>query len=721
LVVLLGVLYWFVYRVLPKTSGTISAPIGADATVTRDDNGVPHIKAASAEDAVFLQGYVTAQDRLWQMDALRRFAAGDLSEVLGKSTLEVDRETRKLRTRRMAEQHARTLDVEDRRYLAAYARGVNHFIDTHRNALPLEFTLLSYDPRPWTIVDCVLVGIHMYRDLTTTWKEEVAKAAMLASSDTKLVEELWPARSGQEFSPGSNAWALSGALTASGKPILANDPHLEFAIPSTWYMVHLQAPQFNVAGVSLPGMAGVIIGHNDRIAWGVTNLHYDVQDLYVEHLNPANGQYLYRGKLEQARAEREFIPVKGEKPVEFANWITRHGPLWTTLNNRALTLRWMGAEPRTFQFPMVQLNMARNWDEFKAAIARFPGPGQNFIYADVDGNIGYHAAGKLPVRRGYNGDVPTDGSKGETEWEGLIPFEELPQAFNPQSGLIITANQNPFPPDYKYPVNGNFGPYYRSRQIREMLSKKKGWKPEEMLAIQKDVYSALFHFLAQQTIAAYDKRGMKTESLAEAAAALRSWNGQMEKGMAAPVIVSLIYQHLRNSMADRASPNQAAAYSSTMAGPLLERLLRDRPEHWFQNYDQLLLRTFSDAIEEGRRRFGRNPAKWDYGVFIELNIRQPVGSRIPVIGPYFNIGPIPMSGSSTTVKQTTQRMGPSMRFVADLSNWDQSLNNITIGQSGQFLSPHYKDQWDEYYVGKSLPMAWSKITGTTLRVTRQVR
>jgi penicillin G amidase len=719
LAVSIAIVYWFVYRVLPKTSGTVQAPVSGQATVTRDGNGVPHIRAGTVEDAIFLQGYVTAQDRLWQMDALRRFAAGDLSEVVGKASLESDRETRRLRTRRIAEEHARTVPVEDRRYLAAYSRGVNHFIDTHRKSLPLEFTLLGYDPKPWTIVDCILIGVHMYRDLTTTWKDEVAKATMLASGDRDLVSELWPPRSGEEFSPGSNAWALAGSLTDSGKPILANDPHLEFSLPSTWYMVHLQAPGLNVSGVSLPGAPSVIIGHNDRIAWGVTNLHYDVQDLYIEQFNPANGQYAFAGRVEQARLERERIPVKGDKPVEFANWITRHGPVWTNINNRVLTLRWMAAEPGGFEFPMVQLNMARNWDEFKKAIGRFPGPGQNFVYADVDGNIGYHATGKLPIRRSYNGDVPTDGSRGETEWDGVIPFDELPQAFNPPSGVILTSNQNPFPADYKYRVNGNFAPPYRARQVRDRLSTKKGWKPSEMLAIQKDVYSGLLHFIAQQVIAAYDKRGLKSTSLAGSADLLRSWNGQMEKGTAAPVIVSLVYQQLRNAIADRAAPNHARTYSSSMAGPVIERLLRERPAKWFDDYDQLLLRTFSDAVEEGSRTINRNPASWDYGVYIQLVVRQPVGNRIPVVGPYFNVGPVPMSGSSTTVKQTTQRLGPSMRFVADLSNWNQSLNSITIGQSGQFLSRHYKDQWDEYYVGKSLPMLWTGIEGKTLQFTPQ--
>ncbi|HYP14234.1 MAG TPA: penicillin acylase family protein, partial [Bryobacteraceae bacterium] len=571
-------------------------------------------------------------------------------------------------------------------------------------------------PRHWSITDSILVGLHMYRDLTTTWRDEAIKARMTAKGDRNLVEQLFPVRSGRDFSPGSNAWVVSGKWTTSGKPLLANDTHLEFTIPSTWYMLHREAPGLNVSGEALPGVPAIIIGHNDRIAWGVTNLQFDVQDLYIEQLNLSNGQYAFAGRVEQARPEREYIRVKGERPVEFVNWVTRHGPILTNAGGRELTLRWAAAELAKFEFPLVQLNQAGNWSEFRAALARFPGPGQNFVYSDTDGNIGYQATGRLPIRRNHRGDYPVDGSSGKFEWEGFIPFEQLPHAFNPATGYIITANQNPFPAEYPYQVSGNFAAPYRAEQIRARLLSRKGWKAEEFLAIQKDVYSPLLHFLGQQAVRAADKRGLKDGEVSPAVELLRNWNGQVEKGTAAPVIAQLLYQHLRRAIAERAAPGSGDEYSATLAGPVVERLLRDRPAGWFQDYDQVLMRALLDALEEGKRKQGRNPQKWDYGVFIELNLKQPVGSQIPVVGPYFNIGPVPMSGSSTTVKQTTQRTGPSMRFIADLGNWDNSLNNITIGQSGQFLSWHYKDQWDEYYIGKGLPMRWTKVEGSTLRV-----
>ena len=703
------VVYWIAYRPLTQTSGEITAPISAQASIARDALGVPHISAENWEDAIFLEGFATAQDRLWQMDVLRRLAAGELSEAIGRATLELDREARRLRMRRVAQEQYRTLPSEDRAVMAAYARGVNYFIETHRGKLPLEFTLLGYDPRPWTVVDSMLCALQMYRNLTTTWREEMQKQAMLEKGDAAKVNFLYPSRIGTEVQPGSNAWAISGKHTASGKPILANDPHLEWSIPSTWYQVHLKAPGLNVTGVSLPGLPGVIIGHNDRIAWGVTNLGFDVQDLYMEKLDPVSGRYRFRGALEQARIETERIAVKDAKPVEVRQWVTRHGPVTIVEGNRFLALRWTAAEPGSFQFPFLDIDRAANWQQFTAAIARFPGPGQNFVYADVDGNIGYHASGKLPIRRNYDGDVPVDGSSGDYEWDGFIPFDELPAIYNPPGGRIVTANQSPFPENYPYRVHGEFASPFRALEIRDLLAAQRASKPEQMIAVQKDVYSAFSVFLARQILAAYDQRKPPNPELKDAIALLRSWNGQMEKQTPAPLIAALVYQQLRKMIAERAAPGKAQLYSPMMAPAVVQKILEGDARDWFQNKNEALIRALAAAIQEGRQLQGGNVNRWDYGKYNELTIKHPIGGGAPVIGTYFNIGPLEMSGSSTTAKQTTARIGPSMRFVADLSDWDRSLNNITIGQSGQILSRHYKDQWDAYYSARSFPMEFKKV------------
>ena len=352
LVALLGAVYWFAWRPLPETSGEIAAPVSARATIARDALGVPHIESATWEDAIFLQGYATAQDRMWQMDALRRLAAGELAEVVGKAALESDQEARRLRLAQIADDAERTMPDADRAVLAAYARGVNYYLETHRGRLPLEFTLLSYDPRPWRLRDSILAGLHMYRTLTTSWREEIEKLHMLQRGDRAMVDFLFPARTGFDPQPGSNAWAVSGERSATGKPILANDPHLDFGIPATWYMIHLRAPGLNVTGVTLPGVPAVIIGHNENIAWGITNLGFDVQDLYRENIDPQTGRYAFMGRVEQARLERDAIAVKGAKPIETLTWVTRHGPIFLNDENRQYALHWAAADPGSFQFPV---------------------------------------------------------------------------------------------------------------------------------------------------------------------------------------------------------------------------------------------------------------------------------------------------------------------------------------------------------------------------------
>jgi penicillin G amidase len=717
-VIALGLVYWFVYRALPQISGTIAAPTEQRVAAARDRLGVPHIRAASLDDALFVQGYVTAQDRLWQMDGLRRLAGGNLAEIIGPAGLEADRDARQLRLRRIAEAAYVAMPPGDRKALAAYARGVNFFIDTHAGRYPLEFRLLGYDPQPWSGVDSILIGLHMFRNLTTTWKDDLLKRNMLADGDSAKVNFLFPVRTGGELQPGSNAWVLAGAHTASRRPLLSNDPHLEWSVPGIWYMIHLQAPGLNVSGVTLPGAPGVIIGHNDRIAWGVTNLHYDVQDLYLEKLDPNTGRYVFKGQPEQARLERDRVLVRGKDAVQFVNFVTRHGPLFVTGEQERITLRWVAAEPGMFQFPFLDIDRARDWQEFTAALERYPGPAQNFVYADVDGNIGYHVAGKLPIRRNYSGDVPMDGASGEFEWDGFIPFQELPAFYNPPAGMIVTANQNPFPENYPYRVNGNFASHYRSRQIRSRLSARNGWQAGDMIRVQTDIYSAFSHYLAQAIVAAYGRRKAHNPELEDAIALLRAWNGQMQQDQAAPVVVTLAYQHLRRAVAETASPKHGAAYELQMAPAVLETLLRTRPDGWFPDYDLLLLRVLSDGVEEGRRMAGANLRKWRYGNYLRLTIAHPLARRVPWIGkyvaPYFDLGPVAMSGSSTTVKQTSVRLGPSMRMTADLADWDRSRMNTTTGQSGQILSSHYKDEWQHYYAGESYPMQFKKVDAPDL-------
>ncbi len=635
---LLGGVYWYLWRPLPPVSGSLTAPVSGEITVVRDSLGVPHIHAANLEDLLFAQGYVTASDRLWQMESLRRLAAGDLAEIAGPSALPLDREARRLRTRRLAEEIYTTLPPPDRTAFSAYARGVTHFITTHRGNYSFEFAALRYDPMPWSAIDTILVCLQMYRTLTNSWEDELRKSSMLAAGNPAKVQLLWPVRSGREFAPGadlqpgSNAWAVSGSHTASGKPLLSNDMHLEWSIPGIWYMAHLDMPGMNVAGVTLPGVPAVIAGHNGRIAWGSTNLGFDCQDLYKEKMDANTGRYLFRGKVEQARREVELIRVKGARTEEFQRWVTQHGPIFVTDEKEQMALKWTAAQPGLFQFPFLDIDRANNWSDFTTALARYPGPGQNFVYADVDGNIGYRAAGKLPIRRNYNGDVPVDGSSGDYEWDGYIPFEQLPNAYNPTSGYIETSNQNPFPADYPYHVNGNFPSEYRSRQALDMLRASKSLKPEDTLRIQKDVYSGFAHFFARQIVRAVDRRKATNPAFAEPIAMLRNWDGQMDKDHAEPLIVTLAYQYFRKFTADSAAPGKGPIYETVMSVAVLRNLLLARPPGWFDDWDLTLERALSDGLDEGRRMQGDAVRKWRYGQYLEVHITHPVGHNLLLVG-----------------------------------------------------------------------------------------
>ncbi len=716
LVAAAAIFYWVFYRALPKTSGTIATLVSQPVEVERDRLGVPHIKAHTIDDAWFVEGYTAAEDRMFQMDGLRRLAAGDLSEIVGPSALDSDREARRLRMRRIADQIYTEMSEADKSAMEAYARGVNAYIESHRGRYGVEFTLIGYDPRPWSVVDSILCGLQMFRTLTSSWKTELIKQEMLRDGEPDKVNYLFPTRAGFEFMPGgeghpgSNAWAVSGAHSATGKPLLSSDMHLEFTLPGIWHMEHLMAPGMNVAGVALPGMPGILSGHNDRIAWGETNLEYDVQDLYTEKIDLRTGQYLYQGKIERASSDREIISVRGRGNEEMNIWVTRHGPVFEVGAGQVNSLRWVAAEPGAFHDVFLQIDRARNWDDFKRALAGFGGPAQNFVYADVDGNIGYQAAGKLPIRRNFQGDVPVDGSSGDYEWDGFIPFDQLPQAFNPPEGFIVTANQNPFPPNYPYNVNGRFASPFRSRQILDMLrAGGNKLKPEDGLRIQKDVYSGFEKFLARQIVDAYADRRGTNKNLDTAAALLATWNGQMDRDRPEPLIANLTYQYLRKAIARRASPEHGQLWDVPMMPAVVEKILRDRPSGWFGDYKELLLRCFADAMEEGGRMQGADPKRWKWGRYMFLGVDNPVLSRVPLVGKYFNIGPVPLSGGPTSVKQTTQKLGPSERMNASPGNWDASLLNLPFGESGHIASSHYRDEWDAYYNGSSFPMQYGKI------------
>src|SRR5437867_759263 len=541
-------LRWRTHACLPQLDGAIQvAGLEAPVEVSRDARGVPHIRARSLEDAVLAEGYVTAQDRLWQMGMSRRLARGELSEVLGRRTIELDIENRKLGLAEAADRAVREIDAQSRGVLIAYARGVNAFIGSHKDRLPIEFLLLRYQPRAWREADSIGVALNMAKRLNTSWRTDLMRERLRSKLTPQLYADLFPDRSpldhpvaepvagpvrvahpdasgallselpstesscrfatpakhdisgqmadvdpmlatlaepadGFDFALGSNNWVVSGAHTQSGKPLLSNDPHLSHSVPSVWYQVELEAPGLHVAGVSLPGGPLVVIGHNDRIAWGMTNTGPDVQDLYLETFKPGDpNKYLVNGRWIDAEAREEHIKVRRAAAVHVTARATRHGPVIGEDGKYSLALKWTALQPHALAFTFLKMDQAENWEQFKDAIRSFTGPEQNMVYADVDGNIGYYAPAWVPIRKRGDGSAPVPGDSDDYEWMGYVPFDGLPHAYNPAGGIIATANSRVAPDHYPYFITHDWAAPWRTARIFELLEAGGNFTVSDML------------------------------------------------------------------------------------------------------------------------------------------------------------------------------------------------------------------------------------------------
>ena len=774
--------WWFVYRPLPQIDGTASLPgLQNEVTVERDQWGVPHIRAASLDDLVEAQGYVMAQDRLWQMDLLRRVARGQLSEILGPATLKIDKDFRTLGFGRAAERDVTLLDAEPRRLIEAYARGVNKFIEQHEKNLPLEFSLLRYKPQPWQPSDTLAISGYMYRTLTDTWERELNRARVMelagpdrskdlfsqeaamdhfvvgdpnapndgsqrsaADADDEdddddmepdtvlkagqrgangiaapesapdLATALLPSvqgfleqsRSEIRQSLGSNNWVVSGGHTATGKPLLANDTHLELTIPSIWYEVHLTAPGLNVKGFTLPGAPLVIIGHNDRIAWGFTNNGADVQDLYVETINPAAAdEYRVKGAWLKAKAIDETIVVKGQADEHLTVMVTRHGPVVYRDGDKAYALRWTATEPGGLANSYNWLGKARNWSEFRNFMKRVWGPGQNAVYADVDGNIGYIMAARVPIRKKGHGEVPVPGDTDDYEWNGYIPFEQLPQALNPDSGLIATANARVAGSNYKPYLTDRWEEPYRTARIYDLLHDRHDLRPEDMLKVQTDTYSYPHVFIAEQLSAAARTVKPKDARAQKMIEGLKDWNGIADAGSAEVSLLQATRRAANNLLLEPFLGKETAIYQWRSAA-FLQKILTDRPTKWlppaYKNYDELLAAAADQAVVQLVKQSGSEKADdWTWKRFNSLDMFHPLG-HAGILKWFLSITDKPQSGTSYSVRAPTKTHGPAMRFVANPGDWDNSILLIPAGQSGQLGSSHYSDQFSFWYEGKPI-------------------
>ncbi len=738
---------------LPQLDGNIVvAGVQAPVSVVRDQHGVPHVTAHSIEDLAFAQGYVTAQDRLWQMDMIRRIAAGELAEILGAKYVALDKRQRYLQIRHTAETAAKNLDAPTRSLLEAYSRGVNAFIhDAVPGArLPLEFKLLRYRPRPWTTTDSVLSGLNMAQMLNTSYPDDLHREKIGARVTPEIYSDLYPtsfwrdhppgsepseikdeipppvvpeesnldpdgwirhvglsasASTCEECLPGSNNWVVSGAHSTTGRPLLSNDMHLEHSVPGIWYEAHLKLADgsLNVIGVTLPGLPLVIVGHNDRIAWGFTNLGPDVQDLYVE---PQDVTPIER--------RHEVIHVARGRNLSFDVDVTRHGPIITPVlpgESRQLALKWtIYDKEHSFQFPFAEINRATNWNEFTSAFSKYPGPGQNVVFADVDGHIGYHATGVIPIRSSGDGSLPVVGSgTGESnDWNGYIPFDKLPSSFDPANGILATANDRIAPDGYPYLITKEWASPYRVERICQVLDSKPKLSPDDMLALQTDIFSNVDKFFADRFAYSIDHTAKPDARLRQAADILRQWDGRLSTDSSAARIETTTRGHLLETLLRSKLGDDAKLYHNWGSTAVLENIVNRQPSRWlpkgYSDWNEFLSSQVNAALAEAPKDL----THWAYGTKNEVTVQNPVIAAAPFLKKYAGPGKLPQSGNGTTVKQVGSDFGPSERFTADLSDWDHSRLNIVTGQSGNFLSPYFMDQWSAWYHGTSFDLPFSE-------------
>jgi penicillin amidase len=717
-------------------------------TVRRDARWIPYIEAANDNDLFFAQGYITASDRLWQMDLLRRVSRGELAEIFGKQVIEEDKRWRRYGFAKTAEDSMATLNPQLKKALEDYARGVNAYIATlDKDSLPPEFKILQYSPAPWKPTDTICIGKILADGLSSTWRQDLIRATVqnlpkeklgdltnnvtpydvvlfgkdvsevqspkskiqsqldINNDDLRFAEKDAELRENSlsrvglyaEDLAASNNWVISGKRTADGKPMLANDPHLQPAAPGIWYLTHLSTPDMRVSGVTFPGVPGIVLGHNENIAWGATNVGPDVQDLYRETFNE-RGEYKTPAGWEKIVLRKEEIKVRANplapatETQTFEVEETRHGPIITDEIGQKWALKWTARDPKNQEFEaFFLLNRARNWKDFQNALKTYGGAAQNFVYADTAGNIGWIAAGKIPVRRTGDGSLPYDGSTDAGDWIGYIPFADLPQLYNPKEGFIVTANQRTVGTDYKYYsiMTRDAANPWRARRIYNLLKDNTKVTMDEVRDVQHDVYSNVYADLAAEIVKA-------NAASPETLTVLKDWDGRMTADTKAGLIVN----EIRNCVAGK-----IAGENKIPLVPVRERLLywiiKDQTTRWlpagFANYAELLKTcdkesrvTLSDA-----KRFGTDEANWRWGNQFVANFQHPL-AIVPLFGGQFAARFTNVNGSGLT-----PNVGPyvSMRHIVSPGNWDATRHVIPLGESGDPNSPHWKDQFEAWRTG----------------------
>jgi penicillin amidase len=728
--------------------------ISAAVQIVRDEYGVPTINAESEQDVAFGQGYVHAQDRLWQMDMQRRVAAGRLSELFGKETVPFDRMFRIVGLRRSAERIAESLPAETRALLESYAAGVNAFLAGAKGKYPIEFDLLRYDPEPWTVTDCLLIGRLMAWELNLAWWTDLTFGAIGEKVGPQELLDIMPSypadeppavprekgkgfasltegmrRAGSDFlrfsgalsyGTGSNAWVIGPARSVTGKVLLANDTHLRLTLPPQWYEVQLRCPGYDAGGMSVPGAPWVVAGRNDSIAWGITNVMADDADFYVEQIDSSGTRALFDGAWIPMTVRTEDIAVRADSAIPVVIRETVHGPIVTdiatTLQHAhppyVASMRWTGADVDD-QFSAFRLiGRAHNWKEFSNGVRQYAIPGQNFVYGDVRGNIGYRCGVRLPIRGKQSPMLPLPGWEKSSLWKGYVPFEDLPSLYNPPAGFIASANNRIADREFPYYISDLWEPPSRFERLREVLGRSgEVFSVQDFQRLQNDTYSYAAREIVPYIFAAFaDSTRWEAEDRA-LLEYLRNWNFYFTRDDIATSIFQMFFVRLlentyRDEMGDALYHDWVILVNIPIRVTM--RLLREGTSLWFddrttsdrtETRDDIVRKSLREAGKELERRRGPDRKQWQWGELHTVTLGHPFGLQKP-LDRIFNLGPYPVGGGSTSLisfeysynEPFAATVGPSFRQIFDLANDREVRTILPSGQSGQVFHPHYDDQ-----------------------------
>jgi penicillin amidase len=754
LITLSGVAYYLTTKSFPKTEGEYElSGLNSEVKIYRDAYGVPHIYATNERDAYIAVGFVHAQDRLWQMELYRRAGLGTLAEELGEKLIPVDKMFRILNLRGIADQTIRLLPAETREALEAYCEGVNLFITGHKGSYPIEFDILGIEPQPWKVEHTLLISRLMAWELNMARFSDLVLQELIERFGEAKARELLPlypengplimprefegkkiAALGREFfkadqllrtifghsgyEGGSNAWAVSGKHTYSGKPLLANDPHLLLGAPARWYELHVSCPSLDVAGMTIAGVPFVVVGRNRSIAWGVTNVMVDDLDFYVEEVDALPNPTLYRlnGVYVPLKKIEDTIYVNNAPPEPFVIYSTHRGPIINSIEKPAmftkslLSARWVGSDPSDEATAFYRIDHASSWEEFTNALKTFATPAQNFVYADINNVIGYRMGGRIPLRPTNSGILPFPGTTTAYDWKGYVPFEKMPVRLNPRDGYVVSANNKIVDAKYPYYITNTWESPYRAQRITDLVSEKEKIAPEDFQRIQQDLVSYHAKEIVPYIIKAVEGRKNISSEVQIALNYFRNWNYEMRpENVTTSIFNAFFVKLVENTLADELGPELLSLYDTLTIRPIMvmSQLLRKGNSVWFDNIktdsvetaDSIIYRSLEDGLQLLHRQTGQDLKAWQWGAVHQIEFKHVFGEH-PLLARIFNRGPYPIGGAYSTVAKGDyflsepfkDRIGPSSRQIFDLSDVNNGRACTPPGQSGQPFHKHYDDQ-----------------------------